>query len=70
MQAMETLSLTECLFVYMALGGMAWGLLQFGVGALLWAEHKVLIGFGLVIALCGLYLGLLVVYLIVSPLLG
>jgi len=67
---METLSLTECLFVYMALGGMAWGLLQFGVGALLWAEHKALIGLGLVIALCGLYLGLLVVYLIVSPLLG
>jgi hypothetical protein len=67
---MESLSLAECLFVYMALGGMAWGLLQFGVGALLWAEQKVLIGLGLVLALCGLYLGLLVVYLIVSPLLG
>ena len=55
--------------VYMAMGGAALGLLQFGVGALLWAEQKLLMAIGLVVALCGLYLGLLLVYLIIEPLL-
>ena len=46
---------------------MAWGLLQFGVGALLWADQKFLMAVGLVSALGGLYLGLLVVFLLLSP---
>lgn len=54
-------------FVYLALGGAALGLLQFGVGALLWADQKRLIALGAVAALLGLYLGLLTVSLIVAP---
>lgn len=65
---MDTPLVTMCL-VYMAMGGAALGLLQFGVGALLWAEQKLLVAIGLVVALFGLYLGLLLVYLIVEPLL-
>ncbi len=53
-------------FVYLALGGAAFGLLEFGVGALLWAEHKLVMAVGLVAALFGLYLGLLLVSLIVG----
>ena len=53
-------------FMYVALGGAALGLLEFGIGALLYAEQKVLIVLGLVAALCGLYLGLLNVALIIG----
>jgi hypothetical protein len=67
---METLSFFDFLFVCLALGGMAGGLLQFGVGAMLWADHKILMALGLVSALCGLYLGLLVVFLIIAPYMG
>ncbi len=58
--------LPELLFIYLALGGAAFGLLEFGVGALLWAEQKVIIAIGLVAALMGLYLGLLTVALIIG----
>ena len=51
---------------YLWLGGAALGLLEFGVGALLWAEQKIVIAIGLVSALAGLYLGLLNVFLIIS----
>lgn len=64
---MESLGFFDLLFVCLALGGAAWGLLQFGIGALLWAEQKILVLVGLLSALGGLYLGLLVVFLIVSP---
>jgi hypothetical protein len=64
---MESMPFFESLFICLALGGAACGLLQFGVGALLWAEQKFLVAVGLVAALCGLYLGLLVVFLIISP---
>jgi len=53
--------------MYMALAGAALGLLQFGVGAMLWSEQKVIVAVGMVAALCGLYLGLMVVFVIVSP---
>lgn len=53
-------------FVYLALGGAAFGLLQFGVGAMLWAHEKRIIAIGVVSALFGLYLGLLTVSLIVA----
>lgn len=55
------------IFAYLALGGAAFGLLQFGVGALLWAEHKIVLAIGLVAVLCGLYLGLLIVFLTITP---
>jgi hypothetical protein len=58
------------ILVYLALGGAALGLLEFGVGALLWAEQKVLMVVGLIAALCGIYIGLWLVYLIVNPYLG
>ncbi len=64
---METLSFFDFMFVCLALGGMSWGLLQFGVGAMLWADQKFLMAVGFVAALGGLYLGLLVVFLILSP---
>jgi len=67
---MEPLSFSNLIFVCLALGGAAWGLLQFGVGAMLWADQKVLMVIGLAAALCGLYLGLLTVFLILSPYLG
>ncbi len=54
------------IFAYLALAGAAFGLLQFGVGALLWADQKRIIAMGLVAALFGLYLGLWVVSLIVG----
>ncbi len=60
-------ALGELIFMYVALGGAAFGLLEFGVGALLWAEEKVIIAIGLVAALIGLYLGLLTLSLIVGP---
>src|SRR3712207_8624459 len=50
------------LFPYTTLfrsAGAAFGLLEFGVGALLWAEQKILIALGLVAAMVGLFLGLL-----------
>ncbi len=59
--------LPELVLMYVALGGAAFGLLEFGVGALLWAEEKVIIAIGLVAALIGLYLGLLTLSLIVGP---
>ena len=58
--------LTELIFIYVALGGAAFGLLEFGVGALLWAEQKLIIALGLVAALVGLFLGLLTVALIIG----
>ena len=64
---METLSFFDYAFICLALGGMAWGLLQFGVGAMLWADQKILMAVGFVAALGGLYLGLLVVFLLLSP---
>ena len=64
---METLSGFDYAFICLALGGMAWGLLQFGVGAMLWADQKILMAVGFVAALGGLYLGLLVVFLLLSP---
>jgi hypothetical protein len=67
---MEGLSFSSFIFVCLALGGASWGLLQFGIGAMLWADQKIFIAIGLVSALCGLYLGLLAVFLIVSPYLG
>ena len=67
---METLGFFDLVFVCLALGGAAWGLLQFGIGSLLWAEQKILILVGLLAALGGLYLGLLVLFLIISPYMG
>ncbi len=60
-------TLAQLLFMYVALGGAAFGLLEFGVGALLWADQKALIAVGLVAALMGLYLGLLTLSLIIGP---
>jgi hypothetical protein len=56
-------SAVAVVFVYLALGGAAFGLLEFGVGALLWADQKILIAIGLAAALLGLYLGLLTISL-------
>jgi len=55
------------IFLYLALGGMAFGLLQFGVGAMLWAEEKVFLVFGFLTALCGLYIAVRLVALILFP---
>jgi len=55
------------ILLYLALGGMAMGLLQFGVGAMLWAEEKVFLIFGFLTALCGVYVGVLLVALILFP---
>ena len=55
------------ILLYLALAGMAMGLLQFGVGAMLWAEEKVLLVVGFLTALCGLYVGILLVALIFFP---
>lgn len=59
-------ALGELIFIYVALGGAALGLLEFGVGALLWAEQKILIAIGLVAAMVGLFLGLLTLALIIN----
>ncbi len=59
-------ALGELIFMYVALGGAAFGLLEFGVGALLWAEQKILIAIGLVAAMVGLFLGLLTLALIIN----
>ena len=59
-------ALGELIFMYVALGGAAFGLLEFGVGALLWAEQKAIIAIGLVAALGGLFLGLLTLALILN----
>ena len=66
---MET-SFGSLILVYLALGGAAIGLLEFGVGALLWAEQKVLMVVGLIAALGGLYIGLWLIYIIINPHLG
>ncbi len=63
-------SFGSLILVYLALGGAAIGLLEFGVGALLWAEQKVLMVVGLIAALGGLYIGLWLIYIIVNPYLG
>lgn len=55
------------IFLYLALGGMALGLLQFGVGAMLWAEEKVFLVFGFLTALCGLYVAVRLISLILFP---
>jgi len=55
------------IFLYLALGGMALGLLQFGVGAMLWAEEKVFLIFGFLTALCGLYVAVRLISLILFP---
>jgi hypothetical protein len=63
-------SFGSLILVYLALGGAAIGLLEFGVGALLWAEQKVLMVVGLIAALGGLYIGLWLIYIIINPHLG
>jgi hypothetical protein len=63
-------SFGSLILVYLALGGAAIGLLEFGVGALLWAEQKVLMVVGLIAALGGIYIGLWLIYIIVNPYLG
>ena len=55
------------IFLYLALGGMALGLLQFGVGAMLWAEEKVFLIFGFLTALGGLYIAARLFSLIFFP---
>lgn len=40
------------------MGGLAAGLLEFGVGAMLWAEEKLLLVFGFIAAMGGLYVAL------------
>ena len=60
-------ALGELIFMYVALVGAAFGLVEFGVGALLWAEQKILIAIGLVAAMVGLFLGLLTLALIINP---
>ncbi len=60
-------ALGELVFMYVALAGASLGLLEFGVGALLWAEQKILIAIGLVAAMGGLFLGLLTLALIINP---
>ena len=55
------------IFLYLALGGMALGLLQFGVGAMLWAEEKIFLVFGFLTALCGLYVAARLLSLIFFP---
>jgi hypothetical protein len=55
------------IFLYLALGGMSLGLLQFGVGAMLWAEEKVFLVFGFLTALGGLYVAARLVSLIFFP---
>lgn len=59
-------SLTAIIFLYLAMGGLAAGLLEFGVGAMLWAEQKFLIACGFVSAMCGLYVGLRLVAMILD----
>ena len=61
------LPLAVLIFVYLALGGAAFGLLEFGVGALLWADSKLIMALGLVAALSGLYLALFIVFHFVTP---
>jgi hypothetical protein len=56
--------------IYMALGGAALGLVEFGVGAMLWSEQKLIIAVGAIAALCGHYLGWVVIFAIVGPHLG
>lgn len=53
------------IFVCVAMGGAALGLLEFGVGALLWAEQKLLMAIGLIAALGGLYIALWLLNLLV-----
>lgn len=53
--------------LYLALGGMAMGLLQFGVGALLWAEEKIFLVVGFLTALGGIYVALRLLALIIFP---
>jgi hypothetical protein len=66
-QGNDGMELTATLiFAYLALGGASLGLLQFGVGAMLWAEQKFLIAVGLLAALCGIYLGLMLLSLILN----
>ncbi len=53
------------IFVCVAMGGAALGLLEFGVGALLWAEQKLLMAIGLIAALGGLYIALWLLNLLI-----
>lgn len=46
------------IFLYLVMGGLAAGLLEFGVGAMLWAEEKFLLVFGFIAAMGGLYVAL------------
>ncbi len=50
--------LGSTIFLYMVMGGLAAGLLEFGVGAMLWAEEKFLLVFGFIAAMGGLYVAL------------
>lgn len=61
-------SLATIIFLYLAMAGLAAGLLEFGVGAMLWAEEKFLIACGFVAAMCGLYVGLRLVAMIIDGL--
>ena len=63
-------SIATAIFLYLAMAGLAAGLLEFGVGAMLWAEGKFLIAFGFVSAMCGLYVGLRLVAMILYGLPG
>jgi hypothetical protein len=57
MDIMEA-SLGSTVFLYLVMGGLAAGLLEFGVGAMLWAEEKILLVFGFIAAMGGLYVAL------------
>ena len=57
MDTMEA-SLGSTVFLYLIMGGLAAGLLEFGVGAMLWAEEKFLLVFGFIAAMGGLYVAL------------
>jgi len=50
--------LGSTIFLSLVMGGLAAGLLEFGVGAMLWAEEKFLLVFGFIAAMGGLYVAL------------
>ncbi len=61
-------SMLTIAFLYVAMAGLAAGLLEFGVGAMLWAEEKFLIVVGFISAICGLYVGLRLLAMILGVL--
>lgn len=56
-------STASVVVAYVALGGAAFGLLEFGIGALLWADQKLIVAVGLAATVIGLYLGMLTIHL-------